>query len=197
MRTKLSLNVVIIILAIIGLVPALIVPDILSGRKKDDLTKQLEESLRRLSAIASSSEQSISQSDIPEGEKELILDHIKNAIEEVRTTPPPDSKVDIETQIASVEFLSGEIGKPDALIVKASSKELDPTVSPLQTAEGRLIRLEARIEALPKERLDEWDVAKVVFLILGALAVISALFKYSSQQPLEQHETKRKKGQVK
>jgi hypothetical protein len=62
--------------------------------------------------------------------------------------------------------------------MKASSIDPDLTISPLQTVEVRLAKLEAKLDLFAQERLTKWDVCTVVFIILGALGAIITLAKF-------------------
>ena len=178
-------------MAFIGIVASLVIPNILTTAKEGELRKELNQSIQNLLDIASSTELSISQSDIPEENRELILGHLKMVKEEAQGMAIPRSKVmaapmsigDLKAQIASVEFLADEIKKPDTLIAKGASRDPDLAVPPSQTVERRLITLEVEMKILMEERLTEWKVAQVLLVIVMALTGLAALFKYSSQKP--------------
>jgi type II secretory pathway pseudopilin PulG len=179
MKRDFTLEGLLMIMAVIGIVLALFIPNAQTSIQKNRLTKDLQESMKMLSDITASTKNYISKSDIPEKDKDLILDHLGNLKAEISNMSLPESTEDIKAEIAIVASLTNAIKSPDTLIKKASSNDPELTISPLQTTEIRLARLEARLEILAEEeRLNRWDVVLIVFLTLTALVAITALAKF-------------------
>jgi prepilin-type N-terminal cleavage/methylation domain-containing protein len=178
-RTKRGFTLIelLIVIAIIGILAALLIPNALTAVAKSKSKEYIQE----ITSLITGYEQEIKSGDYTEEDRQALLAYLGALRTNLARAGQPKSYQELKQKVTELKDQIELLGQPERwkqiALIERSKPEEAITIT-------RLAVLEARVNSLYNDRITRWDVAVVVLLIIGGLSGILAILKHFHSAPL-------------
>jgi len=171
MKRGFALIELLIVVAIIGILAALLIPAIVTSQQKSKSSSYMQTIMKSIVEY----EEEISAGDYSEKEKKAFLSFLDKLHSEISSYGQVKSMEELRIKIAFLEDKIRLLEQPDKWKQMALA---EPEKREYEDIRTRLAILEMRTSSLAEERITKWDVALIVFTILAGMGTLVAVFKY-------------------
>jgi prepilin-type N-terminal cleavage/methylation domain-containing protein len=177
-RTKRGFTLIelLIVIAIIGILAALLIPNALTAVAKSKSKEYIQE----ITSMITGYEQEIKSGDYKEEDRQALLAYLGDLRTNLARAGQPKSYQELKQKVTELKDQIELLGQPERwkqiALIERSKPEEAITIT-------RLAVLEARVNSLYNDRITRWDVAVVVLLIIGGLSGILAILKHFHSAP--------------